>query len=121
MPFFRSHSHRDYTGREFWVQTPRVQLAIKQALNMRYTFIHYIYTRFEHSTHTGDPLMRPMWYEFLEQPDLWEIYSQFMFGESVLFAPKVNKPIGDEIALQVQKVNYTLPINNNWYSFITKL
>jgi hypothetical protein len=44
-----------------------------------------------------------------------------MFGRSILFAPKVNEPNKDEIANQTQKVNYILPRNNNWYSFMTKV
>ena len=36
--------------------------------------------------------MRAMWNEFPDDPDTYDIYTQFMFGDSILFAPKVTKP-----------------------------
>lgn len=44
-----------------------------------------------------------------------------MFGQSVLFAPKVNQPSWEDHNNQTQIVNYYLPEDNNWYSYFTKL
>jgi alpha 1,3-glucosidase len=45
-PFFRAHTHIDYPNREPWLQTQRVQTAIRDTINRRYDLIHYIYTAF---------------------------------------------------------------------------
>ena len=70
-PFMRAHSHQDNPHREPWKQTERVQEVIRDAINKRYDLIHYIYTIFETATKTGEPLMRPMWFEF---PDATTVY-----------------------------------------------
>lgn len=37
--------------------------------------------------------MRPMWNEFPDhQQQFWNVASQFMFGSSILVAPKVTEP-----------------------------
>ena len=63
-PFFRAHTHIDFLDREPWLQTQRVQEAIRDSINRRYDLIHYIYTTFERATRTAEPLMRTMWNEF---------------------------------------------------------
>jgi len=60
-PFFRSHTHIDYPNREPWLQSQRVQAVIKDTLSRRYDFIHYLYTTFQMTTRTAEPIMRPMW------------------------------------------------------------
>ena len=51
--------------------------------------IHYLYTSFYETTQSGSPIIRPMWYEFPEDPLTFDIETQFMFGSSILVAPKV--------------------------------
>lgn len=41
---------------------------------------------------TAEPLLRPMWNDFPDDNEVYEINSQFMVGDSILFAPKVIKP-----------------------------
>lgn len=43
-------------------------------------------------TVTAEPLWRAMWNEFPDDISVYDISSQFMVGESILFAPKVTKP-----------------------------
>ena len=50
--------------------------------------------RFYATTQSGEPLMRPMWTEFPDETRFWSTPSQFMFGSSILVAPKVNEPEG---------------------------
>lgn len=91
-PFFRAHSTNECQKREPWIQSERVQTAIRASINQRYDLIHYIYTTFERMTRTAEPIMRPMWQEFPALEALYGTSSQYMIGKSILFAPKVNKP-----------------------------
>lgn len=108
-PFFRAHTHIDYPNREPWLQTQRVQTAIRDSINRRYDLIHYIYTSFRQTTQTGIPLWRIMWNEFPEQSLFFEVASQFMLGDSILVAPKVTKPTAQLHQLNMQEVSFALP------------
>ena len=90
-PFFRAHSHAESKTREPWLQTERVQAAIHEALDLRYRLIHYLYTAFYETSTSGQPIMRPMWYEFPKDNATYTIETQFMFGPSILVAPKITK------------------------------
>ena len=43
-------------------------------------------------TKTAEPILRPMWHEFPDNLDVYDISTQFMVGDSILFAPKVTEP-----------------------------
>ena len=120
-PFFRAHTHIDFPNREPWMQTQRVQEAIRDSINRRYDLIHYIYTTFERSTHTAEPLMRTMWNEFPDQQIMWDANSQFMLGDSILVAPKIIKPDDLHNQFKIQQVNYILPNDELWYNYYTKV
>lgn len=64
--------------------------------------------------------MRAMWSEFPNQTRFWNVASQFMFGESILVAPKVTKPEGVNKHMHKQLVTYALPQGETWYNFYTK-
>ena len=53
--------------------------------------------------------MRPMWLEFPKNEEAFKITSQFMFGDSLLFAPKLNE--------HDQDVDVYLPQEATWYQF----
>jgi len=76
---------------------------------MRYDFIHYMYTTFERMTRTAEPILRPMWHEFPDNSELYEISSQFMVGDGILFAPKVIEPTFELSELQMQEIEFYLP------------
>ena len=91
-PFFRAHTDIFNVDREPWLQTQRVQDVIRDSLNRRYDLIHYMYTAFYYASILGAPLVRPVWFEFSEQPKFYKLESQFMFGDAILVAPKLATP-----------------------------
>ena len=52
--------------------------------------------------------MRPMWLEYPENDAMFNISSQFMFGDSFLFAPKLGET--------TQEIDVFLPNETRWYS-----
>ena len=64
-PFMRAHG-RDFENhkREPWFFSPQASEAIKAAVFLRYSLIHYLYTTFVEAAQKGVPIMRPMWMEF---------------------------------------------------------
>jgi len=63
-----------------------------------------------------------MWYEFPEASDLFTNDKQFMFGHSMLNAPKINEPSDEELWTSfTHDVEVELPSESIWYSFNSKL
>ena len=91
-PFFRAHCAIETRDREPWSQSERVQTIIRDSINKRYDMIHYLYTSFYNSTKSGQPLIRPMWYDYPDVGDFYTMESQFMLGDNMLVAPKILKP-----------------------------
>ena len=102
------------------MQTSRVREAIRDSINRRYDLIHYIYSTVETTTQTAEPLMRPMWSEFPNESRFWDVASQFMFGSSILVAPKVTRPQGVYKHMHMQEVTYALPEGESWFNYYSK-
>ena len=119
-PFFRAHCDINNVNREPWIQTQRVQAVIRDAINRRYDMIHYLYSTFYTATKTGEPLIRPMWYEFVDDSSLYTMETQYMLGDSMLVAPKITTPTAFLDSLQMQEVTFTLPESANWYNYYSK-
>jgi alpha-D-xyloside xylohydrolase len=47
----------------------------------------YIETLMANAHATGDPVMRPMFYDFPKQAQSWQVEDQYMFGADILVAP----------------------------------
>jgi len=82
--------------------------------------IHYLYTTFYQATKTGEPLIRPMWFEFADDMSFFETESQYMLGDSMLVAPKIKTPTADLESLKMQEVTYNLPTSAKWYNYYNK-
>lgn len=82
--------------------------------------IHYLYTTFFRATKTGEPLVRPMWFEFPDLSDFYTVESQFMLGDSMLVAPKIETPTDILEAQHMQEVTFTLPTGAKWYNYYSK-
>lgn len=61
------------------------------ALRERYALLPYLYTQFRDANETGAPIMRPMFYDFPDQPALHGLEHQFMFGPAILAVPVLDQ------------------------------
>lgn len=111
-PIFRDHSMKDAPRAEPWVDGPE-QLAIrKHYVEERYRLLPYIYALAEQNSRTGDPLMRPVFYDY---PDALgsecDQSMSFTLGASLLVAgpPKPESP---------EAYNICLP-KGGWYDYWT--
>ena len=92
---------------------------IRDAINKRYDLIHYMYTTFWWATQDGGPILRPMWFDFPDETDTYKMDTQFMFGDSIIVAPKISPP-GPLSEWQEQEVNFYLPKSAVWYNYACK-
>jgi alpha-glucosidase (family GH31 glycosyl hydrolase) len=93
--------------------------ALRNAIEDRYDLIHYIYSAFYQHTQTGEPIMRTMWNEYADDENVYDIYTQFMFGSDMLVAPKVTQPDDVLAAFGLMEVSYYLPTSDSWYIWNT--
>uniref|UniRef100_A0A158P988 Glucosidase II subunit alpha n=1 Tax=Angiostrongylus cantonensis TaxID=6313 RepID=A0A158P988_ANGCA len=90
-PFFRAHAHIDTKRREPWLFSSQTLQAIRQAIRRRYALLPYWYTLFHEHMVTGAPPMRPMWFEFPNEENLYQEEKTWMVGSALLVRPVVEK------------------------------
>ncbi len=88
-PFFRNHATHDAREQEPWVFGPQKTNIIQHYIRLRYKLLPYLYNLFIEQEEKGDPILRPLFYEFAKDPEnrLDEIDDQFMVGSAILQAP----------------------------------
>ena len=101
-PVFRGHSAKDTPRAEPWVDGP-AQLAIRRRyIAERYRLLPYLYAVAEESARTGDPLMRPTFYDYPEMQNApCDQSMAFTVGADLLVAasPKPDSPRPYDICL----------------------
>jgi len=89
IPLYRNHAAKETRNREPWVDGPEHEAIRRKYIETRYQLLPYIYTEMEEASRTGVPMMRPMFLEFPYESALAVNQDEFMFGRSLLVAPKV--------------------------------
>jgi alpha-glucosidase len=88
-PFLRSHSVGWVGDKEPWAFGDEFTKINRETVELRYKFLPYLYTLFYNHEQTGEPVMRPLWYEFPEDSQTYLINDQYMVGSDVLVAPVI--------------------------------
>jgi len=85
-PFFRNHAHLDAKRRELWEFEHDYAHRMRNAIVQRYQLFPYVYTLFRMSSLTGEPIMRPVWFDFDEDTSTAVLFNDesFMFGPALL-------------------------------------
>ncbi|MGH7587202.1 MAG: TIM-barrel domain-containing protein, partial [Gemmatimonadota bacterium] len=88
-PFFRGHTAHDSPPQEPWAFGEEVEAISRQAIELRYRMLPYLYSLFRESSLTGAPVLRPLFWHHQAntaayQP-AWQ--HQFLLGERLLVAP----------------------------------
>jgi alpha-glucosidase len=85
-PFMRNHNIDNGIPQEFY-RWKSVEQAAKNALDMRYRLMDYIYTSFHQAHLDGSPVLNPVWYKYPQDANTYPIDLQFFFGDSILVSP----------------------------------
>jgi len=109
-PFMRNHSAKTSRRQEPWAFGEPWLGYIRQAIRFRYQLQPYLYTLAEEAARSGQPLMRPLFYHFPDDPEAAGVYDQFMLGPDLLAAPALRPG-------QQRRLVY-LPAGR-WYDFWT--
>ncbi|NQT59357.1 MAG: hypothetical protein HQ557_10285 [Bacteroidetes bacterium] len=87
-PFFRNHSADGTARQEPWAFGEDVLNITREYIRARYAFRPYLYNLFIELERTGDPVIRPLLYEF---DGYFAQASQFMVGAAIMQAPKMEE------------------------------
>ena len=91
LPRFSIHSaNNDNTVTEPWMY-PEMMDAIRAAFRLRSSLMPYLYALGRHAHLTGEPILRPMLYEFPNDPAVRYKDIDFMLGEGLLAANVVEE------------------------------
>ncbi|WP_020529896.1 alpha-xylosidase [Flexithrix dorotheae] len=73
--------------------------AFRDADNMRYQLIPYIYSQAKHASENGLPMLRALFIEYPDDPGSWLIDNQYLFGQDMLVAPLFENTEGRDVYL----------------------
>lgn len=109
-PFCRNHTAVDVYDHEPWRFGVPYENMVRDALELRYRLLPFLYTTLEEAHRTGVPLFRPLLLEFQDDATALNLDDEFMVGAALLAAPVVH---ANERARDVY-----LPAGR-WYDFWT--
>jgi alpha-glucosidase len=113
-PVFRNHAAHDAPHAEPWVDGPEHLAIRRRFVEQRYRLLPYLYAVAEQNSRTGDPVMRPVFYDY---PDALKVDCDqslaFTVGRDMLVAapPRPESP---------QSFNICLPAGG-WFDYWTGL
>jgi alpha-glucosidase len=111
-PRFTIHSWKiDGSANEPWMY-PKMLPYIREAIYFRYRLIPYLYNLLVESAATGQPLMRPLVYQFPHDSQCTDESFDYMLGPSLLVTPV--------FAPAVRRRKVYLPAGQEWYNFYTQ-
>ncbi|HEX6648460.1 MAG TPA: TIM-barrel domain-containing protein [Pyrinomonadaceae bacterium] len=73
--------------REPWEYDAALNEDFQRALGLRYSLMPYIYAQAKNSSGRGFPMVRPLFFEYPNDPGSWNIDDEYMFGSDLLVAP----------------------------------
>jgi alpha-glucosidase len=86
-PFFRNHSNIGTIDQEPWAFGPKIEEICKRHIELRYALLPYFYALLVQAHRHGTPVIRPMFWQFQNDPDAVAASDQFMLGADLLVAP----------------------------------
>ena len=93
MPFFRNHTMNGSRDQEPWAYSDGALEIIRRFVRLRYTLLPYLYNLFTDQEESGEAILRPLFYDFDDDPELSlsGIDDQFMVGPAIMQAPFVRR------------------------------
>lgn len=111
LPIFRAHGTE--IPREPWQigdENSIYYLALKKAIEIRYSLMPYIYTLAYRVWANDEQMMKPLAYAYSNDKKCWEIKDQFMLGPSLMVCPILTRDNCREVYF---------PEGQCWYDYFT--
>ncbi len=116
-PILRLHSTASpFSTKEPWTFDAATERVMTEQLRLRHRLLPYLHTM-NHRAHSGQPLVRPLYWLYPEAPEAYEVSNEFLFGDSLLVAP-ITSP--RDPATRLGSVTAWLP-DGEWVDIFTDL
>ncbi len=86
-PFARNHNATNQQDQYVFSFGPEVLDIAREAIQLRYRLLPYIYSAFVATSVTGEPIQRPLVFDYQFDEAVREIDDQYLFGRDLLVAP----------------------------------
>jgi alpha-glucosidase len=86
-PFCRNHNHWGEPDQYPWSFGREVEEMCRDAIQLRYRLLPYLYSAFLRASESGDPVARPLVYDFQQDRHARETEDAYLLGEALLVAP----------------------------------
>jgi len=77
----------EWAPNEVWSFGDEVYNILSEQLKLRERLRPYIMDQMRSAEDTGHPVIRPLFFDFPDDPKAWDIEDQYMFGPDILVAP----------------------------------
>jgi alpha-glucosidase len=86
-PFCRNHSVLGNVDQYAWSWGEVVQGLVREAISLRYRLMPYLYTAFVQASRTGEPVQRPLVFDYQDDHTVTDLDDQYLLGTDLLVAP----------------------------------
>jgi alpha-glucosidase (family GH31 glycosyl hydrolase) len=87
-PILRLHSDNNpFNTREPWRFNDEARIIVEDTLRFRHRLIPYLYTMNARSASNDEPLIQPMYWDYPEADEAYNVPNQFRFGSELIVAP----------------------------------
>ena len=90
VPLFRTHSSINVPRREPWSYGAEYERANRATIRLRYRLLPAVYAAFHQHAESGAPVVRPIFWNALEDSLALETSDEFLLGDHLLAAPVVD-------------------------------
>ena len=98
-PLYRNHKIKGGNDQELFLLPERIKKRIKDAIDLRYKFIPYLKKCRDDAMKDGEPIIRPLFYNYPDDRESYLVDDEYMVGHCILYAPVLDKSPGREIYL----------------------
>ncbi|HEX6027002.1 MAG TPA: TIM-barrel domain-containing protein, partial [Solirubrobacter sp.] len=86
-PFLRNHSVQGSRPQEPWAFGEPWESICREMLQLRMRLLPYLYGLFDEAARTGAPILRPLLFEYPDDPVTYTADDEFLCGDALLVAP----------------------------------
>jgi alpha-glucosidase len=92
-PFCRNHSEIGNVDQYAWAFGDVIQDLVRTAIKLRYRLLPYLYACFLKASDSGEPVQRPLIFDYQYDATVRDIDDQFLLGTDLLVAPVIGPGI----------------------------
>jgi alpha-glucosidase (family GH31 glycosyl hydrolase) len=91
-PILRTHTTKNPDAeRRIWAYPPQYASVMRDAFQLRYALIPYLYTQSRKTYETGVAFFRPLYYDYPNAPEAYEFKDEYTFGDDMIVSPVVTE------------------------------